>query len=42
MRLPFGLDLVSLLVGMAIAMWVLPFILGKLASRKAAAAPATK
>lgn len=41
MRLPFGLDFISLLVGMALAMWVLPWILGKFAARKAAPA-ATK
>lgn len=28
MRLPFGLDFVSVLVGVAFAMWVLPWILG--------------
>lgn len=28
MNLPFGLDFVSLLVGIAFAIWVLPMILG--------------
>lgn len=39
MSLPFGLDFVSLLVGVLFAMFVLPWILGKFASRKSA--PAT-
>lgn len=36
MRLPFGLDFVSLLVGVAFALWVLPWILGMFSSRRAA------
>lgn len=36
MRLPFGLDFVSLLVGVLFAMFVLPWIMGKFAARKAA------
>jgi hypothetical protein len=28
MRLPFGLDLVSVLVGVVFAVWVLPMLLG--------------
>lgn len=37
MRLPFGLDFVSLLVGVAFALWVLPMILGLFARRRTAA-----
>lgn len=36
MRLPFGLDFVSLLVGVAFAMWVLPWIMGMFARRRTA------
>lgn len=36
MRLPFGLDLVSLLVGIAFALWILPIILGFFARRRTA------
>lgn len=36
MRLPFGLDFVSLLVGVAFAMWVLPWILGMFSRSRAA------
>lgn len=36
MRLPFGLDFVSVLVGVALALWVLPWILGMF-SRKSSA-----
>jgi hypothetical protein len=32
--LPFGLDFVSLLVGVAFALWVLPWILGMFARGK--------
>lgn len=28
MRLPFGLDFVSVLIGAALAIWVLPWVLG--------------
>jgi hypothetical protein len=38
MRLPFGLDFISVLVGVALAMWVLPWILGMFAKRSAPAA----
>lgn len=40
MRLPFGLDFKSLLVGIAFAMWVLPWILGMFSRAKTSAAPA--
>lgn len=36
MRLPFGLNLMSVLVGIAFALWVLPMILGLLARRRGA------
>lgn len=36
MRLPFGLDLVSVVVGIIFAMYVLPMILGFFSRRKAA------
>jgi hypothetical protein len=35
MRLPFGLDFVSVLVGVAFALWVLPWILGMFSRAKA-------
>lgn len=35
MSLPFGLDFVSLLVGVAFALWVLPWILGMFTRAKA-------
>lgn len=38
MRLPFGLDFVSVLVGVAFALWVLPWILGMFSRPKAPAA----
>ena len=34
MRLPFGLDLISVLVGMAIVWFVLPWVMGLLNNRK--------
>lgn len=37
MRLPFGLDFVSLLVGIAFAMFVLPWLMGLFAGRGRAA-----
>lgn len=40
MRLPFGLDFVSLLVGVAFALWVLPWVLGMFSRAKTAPAPA--
>lgn len=40
MRLPFGLDMKSLLVGIVLAYFVLPWILGKFASAKAKSTPA--
>lgn len=36
MRLPFGLDLVSILVGVAIAYWVLPWVLGMFSRNRTA------
>jgi hypothetical protein len=39
-RLPFNLDAKSLLVGIVIAYFVLPWILGKFASAKAKSTPA--
>lgn len=30
MRLPFGLDFVSVIVGIILALWVIPFVRGKL------------
>lgn len=36
MRLPFGLDLVSLLVGAALALWVFPWVMGMLSRRRTA------
>lgn len=38
MRLPFGLDFISVLVGIAFALWVLPMILGFFARRRSAEA----
>lgn len=35
MRLPFGLDFVSLLVGVAFALWVLPWVLSMFTRAKA-------
>lgn len=35
MRLPFGLDFVSILVGVALAYWVLPMVLGMFNRRTA-------
>lgn len=35
MSLPFGLDFVSLLVGVAFALWILPWILGMFTRAKA-------
>lgn len=36
MKLPFGLDFVSILVGVALAYWVLPMVLGMFARRSSA------
>jgi hypothetical protein len=36
MRLPFGLDFVSVLVGVAFALWVLPMIMGMFSRRASA------
>ena len=36
MRLPFGLDLKSLIVGVLIAYFVIPWVMGMVASRKSA------
>ena len=38
MSLPFGLDLKSLLVGVAFALWVLPWILGMFSRAKSSEA----
>jgi hypothetical protein len=38
MRLPFGLDVKSLLVGIVFALWVLPWILGMFSRGKEKAA----
>lgn len=35
MSLPFGLDFVSVLVGVAFALWILPWILGLFARKTA-------
>lgn len=35
MRLPFGLDMVSVLVGIALALWVLPWVLGMFSRARA-------
>lgn len=40
MSLPFGLDFVSLLVGVAFALWVLPWILGMFSRGQAKTASA--
>lgn len=40
MRLPFGLDFVSVVVGVLFAMFVLPWILGLFARRSGSNAPA--
>lgn len=36
MRLPFGLDFVSVLVGVVFALWVLPWIMGMFSRRATA------
>lgn len=38
MRLPFGIDLVSMLVGMALVWFVLPWLMGFMNARKQPAA----
>jgi hypothetical protein len=40
-RLPFNLDLISILVGMALVWFVLPWILGFVNKPKASTAPTT-
>ena len=40
MRLPFGLDLVSMIVGALIALYVLPWLFGMFSRGKATAAKA--
>lgn len=37
MRLPFGLDLMSVLVGIALAMFVIPWVMGLLSRNRAPA-----
>lgn len=36
MRLPFGLDLKSVIVGVLVAYFVIPWVMGFIASRKSA------
>lgn len=40
MNLPFGLDLMSLLVGVALAWFVIPWVMGMLSNRRGSAASA--
>lgn len=40
MRLPFGLDLISVVVGMALVWFVIPWVLGMVNRPKASTTPA--
>lgn len=42
MSLPFGLDFMSLLVGVALALWVLPWVLGMFSRSRGTTTQAAK